>query len=1212
MLRSPRNSVNFPLARSKNGRDSGFALIIALSLMAFILLLCLSFVALSRVETKVAATGQEQALARENAMLGLSIALGQLQKNLGPDQRTTTRADLYDSANANGLTTAPGAGQSHWLAAWGNGNAGDYSKSPSQIANDLDTTTGSVNAPRLLNWLVSGNEGLETYTVESDGAVQGTSNPVYSPGVSTTPTAMLSVDAFSDDLKIANQPARLLVGAPTTTADDSDVDYVIAPAVEIEASEGGTAGRYAYWVGDEGMKARVNLEENYQQQSAASDADANKVYSFLTSQRAGIEMMDATGGGAIGASYTDIPSEQLGVVSETDQLRIASESAGGDLQDAIREHFHDMTAFSSGVLADTYAGGLKKELMAAINGASGAPVDSDTIFPAEGSDDFGLPTWGQLRSYLKGQDLAQIYKTDGNTAGRHPVIAFFSFGVGFSMDETSHELLVRLYPFFGLWNPYDEPLPAATYDVGFAVNAVGSKVQFQVHSVEDTSGNGSIENNELQVNNLIDSYDFSVYKEGTRGSSGRDDFFSFKVTTEELAPGTTILHHPEYDPDNEQAYTGSNAMLRADRFAFKGTYCVMHTGVDLGLYTPMNRHKFMVFLSPADMNGDPMQVVLAPEDGLDTQQYFQVVDNVRMLSRESSVNGIYAVRSNGNLSQNWRGNLMSTDELTDPINPRAIFKFQTYLEGRGQNSHCGGMMPLRWLSQSNPRAPLSTRTEYDDSQMSGNITFGGAVDMGGGTIQGLVPIALADRYDEGDLARLNTGRSNDSKYAKAGTTTSSDTYNNGIFFEARHSGSVSLMSLGQLQQAPFSQVDAYPSYAFGNSEADFRLGGPSGNNRHLTYESGKLMGATDTTFTHGYYDISWHVNRMFWDRFFVSTFPNDWKQQDVDDAKPLPNARIRYHEQADGNAPDIDELNGSKAYKQAAANLMLAGSFNINSTSEQAWRAILSGGNQLAYTKYNVDTKVYETMPLNVAMPRISTGDGDLYAKAGSNQIPTHFRDNRELLLDTLNINTMPTELEVVVNALAKEIVEEVKMRGPFLSMADFVNRRLVNTKSGLHGVLQAAINQTYDPDLSNPYEHSVNHALDDSPIYVGDASYASDYDLDAYRADDGAYQAPHQRRSGVINKMLSQADMMSSLGPGLSARSDTFVIRAYGETLNPVTNVPAGRAWCEAIVQRLPEYVDDSEDATLSPGELVSSDNLKFGRQFTIVHFRWLSAEEI
>jgi hypothetical protein len=75
--------------------------------------------------------------------------------------------------------------------------------------------------------------------------------------------------------------------------------------------------------------------------------------------------------------------------------------------------------------------------------------------------------------------------------------------------------------------------------------------------------------------------------------------------------------------------------------------------------------------------------------------------------------------------------------------------------------------------------------------------------------------------------------------------------------------------------------------------------------------------------------------------------------------------------------------------------------------------------------------------------------------------------------------------------------------------------------------------------------------------------------------------------------------------------RSDTFKIRTYGEAIDPATGKVAARAWCEAIVQRLPEYLDTINPPTARDTAL-NPINRAFGRRFEIVSLRWLNADEI
>ena len=109
-------------------RNEGFAIVIALSLMSFVLLLLVTLTALARVESQAAQIHQKELLAKENARLGLMIALGNLQRYAGPDQRVTFTADA--------LSTADDTVQNpHWVG--------------------VVDTNSPTNDPSQIHWLVS-------------------------------------------------------------------------------------------------------------------------------------------------------------------------------------------------------------------------------------------------------------------------------------------------------------------------------------------------------------------------------------------------------------------------------------------------------------------------------------------------------------------------------------------------------------------------------------------------------------------------------------------------------------------------------------------------------------------------------------------------------------------------------------------------------------------------------------------------------------------------------------------------------------------------------------------------------------------------------------------------------------------------------------------------------------------------------------------------
>jgi hypothetical protein len=170
-----------------------------------------------------------------------------------------------------------------------------------------------------------------------------------------------------------------------------------------------------------------------------------------------------------------------------------------------------------------------------------------------------------------------------------------------------------------------------------------------------------------------------------------------------------------------------------------------------------------------------------------------------------------------------------------------------------------------------------------------------------------------------------------------------------------------------------------------------------------------------------------------------------------------------------------------------------------------------------------------------------------------------------------------------------------VKKRGPFLSLGEFVNRRLVREDALARcGALQAALD---DPGVS------INEPLRDG-IVTGTESTSKGKPRYNFPA-----AAAGPRKQGITG-YVTQADLLSSLGTSITPRSDTFTIRAMGEAKDDKGNVLM-RVWCEAVVQRGADYVDPEDTASTATGSLKPV-NALFGRRFDILSFRWLNAEEV
>ena len=88
------------------------------------------------------------------------------------------------------------------------------------------------------------------------------------------------------------------------------------------------------------------------------------------------------------------------------------------------------------------------------------------------------------------------------------------------------------------------------------------------------------------------------------------------------------------------------------------------------------------------------------------------------------------------------------------------------------------------------------------------------------------------------------------------------------------------------------------------------------------------------------------------------------------------------------------------------------------------------------------------------------------------------------------------------------------------------------------------------------------------------------------------------------------QADVLRPLAPILTARDDTFTIRAYGDARDAKGKVLA-TAVCEAVVCRTREYVDPADLAEITTLPTRAANKL-FGRRFQVISMRWLSQAEL
>lgn len=286
------------------------------------------------------------------------------------------------------------------------------------------------------------------------------------------------------------------------------------------------------------------------------------------------------------------------------------------------------------------------------------------------------------------------------------------------------------------------------------------------------------------------------------------------------------------------------------------------------------------------------------------------------------------------------------------------------------------------------------------------------------------------------------------------------------------------------------------------------------------------------------------------------------------------------------------------AYKTAAEYQLIRGPFNVNSTSVQAWKAVLASMNKSEVNTLWARTAALESKAASgVAFPAMSL----VNAGSSSSAIDSSKIDDSK----TNTWNGYREITEPQLETLATKIVAEVRARGPFLSMSEFVNRRIGPAGPlTLTGALEAAIAKA---EINEPLNAtSANSFLNQVPIAPINVADLKLYGYNTIQATTGN---PAAGAPGWV----SQADLLRILEPAATVRGDTFVIRTYGEALDAKGKVTA-KAYAEAVVQRFPDYVDISDrpslNATTDP--TAKAVNKLFGRRFEIVSFRWLSNNEI
>ena len=1065
----------------KSQSAGGFALIATISVMVLLVMISLAMLSLSTLSLRSASQEEAQAEARVNARLALMLAIGELQLELGPDQRINAPADLVN----NGLTD----GRERWVGTWDSW-AADVEERPE---------------PQFRRWLISGNPE----------SIEDPSFPASAP----------------DLVSLMGDGSTVELSAPKVTLSN---------------------GGLAYAVIDENSKARLG---------ASLIPDSQDLAEHLSRWQA-----PPSGHGALpGLESVSRSDEALDLIVSDQSVDLLPMSATGPL-----EELRSYTVWSEGLLTDVRNGGLRKDLSLHLQN----PESGDTTVAlyehgnrrginfqelqnfhevssrlTYNASSFNHPDGGSLNDNvpcLVGEPEKVAAATDPFFAYMRPVvlraswyISAFTQNVG-SLEDPSYKLNIVLEPILWLWNPFDtnlvmQPgghLSNRCWGLPYDVTIKAGNIDRTVHFNDISPDYGSNISMEIGQNTPV------VMRPGEVQVYSRGREFT--------APVTGAF----------ESFEGKSGWSSTGGFAFD-------TGIEVEGDTPISISMSQSTESGANQWGLIEFLSYVGTDA--TNRYWNgglMIDRLGwegQIKAEDFPEGMFADVPEKTFS--------SGANLTSP-QPLALFSYLARTEREGS-------VRARYLARLSP-----TSMGFDHQAVDEN------------TLHTLPYEPRMEPLNGG----LDRGFDFDQGRGYFGTSYKADS---GQSYLVTHSVPRERpISLGSFQHALANGLEEikYNSSRFHNRILQPAVTHAIGNSFAPPCIAADQI--TGTFNSMPAVDHSWLVNDALWDQWFVSSIadrnaPHHNEEQAGtarslfdrfsgrdESSGALPNSHYLYagaDSETDADMIFDDGVLKDDAHLKIASLLRVHGAFNINSTDPAAWLAMFRSthGLTVPVEPGQESSSEWESANNPIAGLLIPKGsavqEADLNDPSLENQW-TGYRDPSD------------TELE----ELAETMVEEVKKRGPFLSLADFINRRVVSDPElATSGALQSALDKSLNKNLE-----SGSRSSSDTSSGV------------AFPEADSGSQMTH------VPGHVKQGDILTTLGSRLTARSDTFTVRAYGESRSEAGELLAS-ARCEAVIQRVADYIDPADESYLLPDDLSSAVNQRFGRKFKVVAFRWLASTE-
>lgn len=1180
-------------------------------------------------------------LAKANARLALMIAIGELQKQAGPDQRITARSDIREK---NGKKIANPRLTGVWKSWEIDANSPPSPSEFEQTAKDR----------KFLGWLVSSSNPDDAKQMD------------YVEKTPKNPVTLWDEGTLGSSSNLSN----------------------IVKADKVSIADSKSPGAYAWAILDEGVKARINTpyvknRETIGERTAQLGAGVSPNAEFIT----GLDSLKK--------SKYDQDSEEfhklgLGVSPQTFQLAAVS-IAGFEISKTLKGLTHDITPWSVGLFTDTARGGLKQDFdLLANNSALPSEYAGKGVYESvlemkrfsKSSD----PLWNPLFEYASLYRKRLTKNSDGTpllvasmpagwpsvgqpaTGGEldanlkaSPVIInseppnglilmpvidkvqmlfslvgrdYYSYPEGKFSDLNNlhgpqdtefrgsefHFGLDLLYtPIVTLRNPYNVALQFTSVKIAFV--HVPFSARIKRNDIYQTDINKTIKGQWPGMAPLdmmhIDAANGNISQEFSMTLKTKDGSPTFT-----LLPGETKLFSPYIDPSRtwmqehrekatfwEPHTTGKNAKTR--NLDAKPGYRP-GIGFDLDWWgagivqlsnAPSSKVSGRWGGCIALRNTDKIQVEFAPRS-------VQMSDNkfdIRMYATTSEGEGVVsAIQIDYQNPSGLEDSLLPSMRRVDPSAKFPLtFPKNTSARVNALSLLDHSSIPISSLKGATPFALLSVQSK---------TTLGGQGDREDGR-WATKPFAFFHASAGASSAKLGEAHASTLGYEfdfqalpqgnntiipsqiplgqyERSNSTSGHTSANGVKFSVQND-----VPLAPIQNL-ITLNGANPG---GSSGYGIRFAQPIGNSwAHPLLAPNQIRSGTAL-------DHSFLLNLALFDRFYFSGLANQTGAFSGNrttstlaanfarsDSAGLDDPRLIFRTPSGHTSKEFsDIISKDNSYKSVAAWQLFKGAFNINSTSVDAWKAML--------TSICAENYVINNVHLSGTTSSLDGISGDKDAKKTK---ISRFRLPASPMVSSASAGDEIKTFywlgareysEKEIGTLAENIVKQIRERGPFLSMADFVNRPLGDDAKAQRGALQQAID---DSDINSKI------AMDSSAGYDIPKSEIADY---GYVNPEAGTGPSYQGAPGY----LSQADLLGVLGNAATPRSDTFTIRAYGESRDTSGKLIA-RAICEAVVQRYPEWVDSADEVETAQKDLKSLVNKTFGRRMQIISFRWLNPSEI